>query len=446
MKEQFDKKLVEKIKGSFSHHEEPFDPKQWEKLSSAYFKPKRPLWQEYWPFISTGIAASLLLLLIYNPFGIDWDSRKISSTDSPTIPELERIPKDLFPMDSSVALQNKTNSAKSTEKVEDVLQDNSTPQQHSDVKIKRGIEADLTTSPVAKEEPTERAKDQQFLIELPELGIDGKLAEDTQIQPTTPVTKPMDQSEALDRVNEWLAENGSSLPVTPKKERTGPLKLGVMVSPQASSNATGGMNLGAGVMSEFSLTRRLKLDVGVNYARQSMIPDRSSPNMPMEMYSSANTIQKMDVQNIRTSINYIGSVMQLNFASLDIPVNLKYRVMDRKNTGLFLITGLSSMVYLDQQATETFQTNSFFTNSAEGLSFAPSVQNFTSVYAPEGGGNSVDVGGMLNLSVGYEYNLNDGMFISLEPFYKLPLGNLTFANQQFSIGGLNLRMNFKIGK
>lgn len=446
MKEQFDKKLVEKIKSSFSHHEEPFDPKQWEKLSSAYFKPKKPLWQEYWPFISMGIAASLLLLLIYNPFGIDWDSRKISSTDSPTIPELERILKDLFPMDSSVALQNKTNSAKSTEKVEDVLQDNSTPQQHSDVKIKRGIEADLTTSPVAKEEPTERAKDQQILIELPKLGIDGELAEDGPIQPTSPVTKAMDQSEALDRVNEWLAENGSSLPVTPKKERTGPLKLGVMVSPQASSNATGGMNLGAGVVSEFSLTRRLKLDVGVNYARQSMIPDRSSPNMPMEMYSSANTVQKMDVQNIRTSINYIGSVMQLNFASLDIPVNLKYRVMDRKNTGLFLITGLSSMVYLDQQATETFQTNSFFTNSAEGLSFAPSVQNFTSVYAPEGGRNSVDVGGMLNLSVGYEYNLNDRMFISLEPFYKLPLGNLTFANQQFSIGGLNLRMNFKIGK
>jgi hypothetical protein len=104
------------------------------------------------------------------------------------------------------------------------------------------------------------------------------------------------------------------------------------------------------------------------------------------------------------------------------------------------------MVYLDQQATETFQTTSFFTNSADGLSFAPSVQNFSSVYAPEGGDNSVDIGGMLNLSVGYEYNLSNGMFISFEPFYKLPLGNLTFANQQFSIGGLNLRMNFKIGK
>ncbi|EPR68954.1 hypothetical protein [Cyclobacterium qasimii] len=41
MKEQFDKKLAEKIKASFSKHEEPFDPKEWEKFSDAYFKPKR---------------------------------------------------------------------------------------------------------------------------------------------------------------------------------------------------------------------------------------------------------------------------------------------------------------------------------------------------------------------------------------------------------------------
>lgn len=445
MKEQFDKKLVEKIKSSFSNHEEPFDPTQWEKFSSAYFKSKRPLWQVYWPIIATGIAASLLLVFLYGPLDIAWNPGDSSIADISNPKDAEKTPEDFNSMDDSIAIQEETNSAKYTEKIEDFRANSKNPHLPSDVVVKSEPNNDGRKSTIQNQEQLGSLKEQQSQRELPVQGTDENLTEEAAIQPAFPTTKSMDQSEALDRLNEWLAENGSSLPVTPKKERSGPLKLGVMVSPQASSNGSGGMNLGAGIMSEISLTRRLKLDVGVNYARQSMMPDRS-PSMAMEMASYASSSQNMDVQNIRTSNNFIGSEMQLNFASLDIPVNLKYKVMDRKNTGLFLITGLSSMVFLDQKATETFETNSFFTTSAEGLSFAPSVQKFTSVYAPEGGGNNVDIGGMLNLSVGYEYSLNEGMFISLEPFYKLPLGNLTFANQQFSIAGLNLRVNFKIGK
>ena len=41
MKEQFDKKLIEKIKISFEDHEEPFNPQEWEKLSHAYFHPAK---------------------------------------------------------------------------------------------------------------------------------------------------------------------------------------------------------------------------------------------------------------------------------------------------------------------------------------------------------------------------------------------------------------------
>ncbi|WP_158858637.1 outer membrane beta-barrel protein [Lunatibacter salilacus] len=445
MKEQFDKKLVEKIKDSFSHHEEPFDSRQWEKLSAAYFKPTKSVWQLYWPYITTGIAASLLLVLFFSPLGMNWESGNTASNDVPAIPVPDTIPDDLYSMDSSIALRDKKAPAKSKLKIEHIPESLSSPQQPRDGMAKNEAKSGGEIPPVLNQQQLDPANVQQIPMELPELAIGENLSEKASKDPATQATTPMDQSEALDKVNEWLAENGSILPVTPKKERAGPLKLGVMVSPQANSNATGGMNLGAGVMSEFSLTRRLKLDVGVNYARQSMVPDRA-PNMVMEMASYSNSRQQMDTKSIMTSSNFIGSEMQLNFASLDIPVNLKYRVLDRKNAGLFLITGLSSVVYLDQQATETFQTSSFFTSSDLGLSFAPSVQNYTSVYTPEGGGNSVDVGGMLNLSIGYEYNLSDGMFISLEPFYKLPLGNLTFANQQFSIGGMNLRMNFKVGK
>jgi hypothetical protein len=443
MKEQFDKKLVEKIKDSFSKHEEPFDPIQWEKLSKAYFNSKNTFWQVYWPLITTGIAASLLLIFLFGPFSTERKSAEPFISDSRSDYEPSIVEGDYTRDSSHVSPKEKPTRA--VESIEDIQSKvNTTPIRPGGTEGRKSNTVRQIPSLASQKRP-DSPLDQPIHVDLPQETIAEDMADYVNPLHGRSENPTMQYAEAMERVNEWLAENGSNLPVVAKKQSTAPLKLGVMVSPQAISNATGGMNLGAGVMSEFPISTRLKLDVGVNYARQRMMPDRS-PNIAMEMATYASSSQKQDMQNIRTSSNFIGSELHLNFASLDIPVNLKYRVMDRKNIGIFVITGLSSIVYLDQQATETFQTNSFFTSSADGLSFAPSVQSFTSVYSPEGAGNSVDVGGMLNLSVGYEYNLSGGMFISFEPFYKLPLGSLTFASQQFSIAGINLRMNFNLGK
>nr|MBI1229313.1 outer membrane beta-barrel protein [Cytophagales bacterium] len=442
MKEQFDRKLVERIKASFRKDEAPFDPKQWEKLASVYFKPKRPIWYLYWPMVATGIAASLFLVLVLDPFGFREVSPERTLTENQELSEQEATVEIIQPVDSLMAIST-------------------VPQAGQDRRESRTTQARSQQQPAGNdfaEESPDNSINSISETTQPELPVDEKVQlndlleaiVDNTIETVAPLISgqdslSMDPVQARATINQWLSEAESSVPSSPRKESSSPFKLGVMVSPQASSNTTGGMNLGAGVMSEISLSKRLKLDVGVNYARMSMEPNRTQ-GMATEMSSYASPVQNMDMLAIRTSSNFIGSELRLNFASLDIPVNLKYRVLERKNADIFLITGLSSMVYLDQQATETFETNSFFTNSADGLSFAPSVQRFTSVYTPDGAGNSLDVGGMLNLSVGYEYNLSDGMFLSLEPFYKLPLGNLTFANQQFSIGGLNMRMNFKLGK
>jgi len=210
----------------------------------------------------------------------------------------------------------------------------------------------------------------------------------------------------------------------------------VLVGPQTTSNPGEGMTLGAGVMSEFSFNNRLKLDVGITYASHSMVPERKNALPQNDMLSS-----------LSNRSSFIGSDSELNFSGLDIPINLKYKVMDKEKSGLYLISGLSSMVYLNQQTSETYAMNSYFTTSTEGaLAFRQSVQEFTHEAGPEESSDGMDLGRMLNLSVGYEYNLKNGTYLSIEPYYKLPLGDMTFANQQFSIGGINLRMNFRLGK
>src|SRR5690606_28506084 len=85
MKEQFDKKLVEKIKDSFLNHEEPFNPQEWEKLSHAYFHPRKKRKFVYWPFLVSGIAASLILVLVFWPIGEDLQKNVQTITDSISI-------------------------------------------------------------------------------------------------------------------------------------------------------------------------------------------------------------------------------------------------------------------------------------------------------------------------------------------------------------------------
>src|SRR5690606_31079440 len=85
MKEQFDKKLVEKIKVSFQDHEEPFNPQEWEKLSHAYFHPVKKKKFPYWPFLASGIAASLLFVLVFWPIGDDLEKNVQTITDTISI-------------------------------------------------------------------------------------------------------------------------------------------------------------------------------------------------------------------------------------------------------------------------------------------------------------------------------------------------------------------------
>ena len=441
MKEQFDKKLAEKIKASFSNHEEPFDPRQWEKFSDAYFKPRRKTWQIYWPFMTAGIAASILFFFFYFPRQEDIGNKVRSFTDTVV-------------MDQMPYFGNKGNSEQSEEitpptpipetgdQMGKPAATASTSTQSTNTKTVFSDRKDETIFTAPEEKVTPSFLDvfsetwDEFQTGIAQTFEALEAAEKLDEPWITNNELTMSEENAQDLVDQWKSSGNEDSPKsvdqTPKS-----FKLGLLVSPQSSSNPVSGMNLGAGIMSEISLSRKLKLDVGLAYANQSMSA-QSNPVM--------NQTQASPGLDLKTNSNIISTDYQLNFASLDIPVNLKYKIYDKKQTGLYLITGLSSMVYLEQNTVESFQAQSLFTtNGFDGaLEYAPTIQRFSNVYTPETGQSNMDVAGLLNLSFGYEYQLNKEFYISFEPFYKLPLGGLTFANQQFSIGGVNLRMNFNL--
>jgi hypothetical protein len=436
MKEQFDKKLIERIKISFENHEEPFNPQEWEKLSHAYSHPAKKKKFAFWPFLASGIAASLLLVFVFWPFGDELQQNVQTIADSITIEgkQFEKIelPKDRIPDNLALAERElapvPTEAPRATRSTQE-------PQPLNREAIKPILVNELPQASVALLPVATNPETSSLLEDIQQNAANERLG--------APVIAYNSDAEQAQRyLDQWKAEGQS--PEAGKESSSngnGNVRLGLLVGPQAASNQISGMSLGAGVMSEFSISKRLKLDVGVTYASHNMSPDNMIP-----MTATMASPQKEAFASLANSPRLIGSNAELTFSGLDIPVNLKYKVVDKEKSGLFLITGLSSMVYLDQQTTETMAVDSYFNTTMDGLEFQRTVQQYTHEAGPESTADGFDLGRMLNLSVGYEYNLKNGTYLSIEPYYKLPLGDMTFANQQFSIGGLNLRMNFRLGK
>ncbi|WP_194776092.1 outer membrane beta-barrel protein [Pararhodonellum marinum] len=468
MKEQFDKKLVEKIKASFEQHQEPYNPREWDKFSKAYFKPKRkPIWV-YWPVWVSGIAASLLLLFVLWPVSDQLEEKVYSLADTLSLDsskfEVLR-PSD----DASSAKGDKLSEALSTLERGEQISETDFPWIATlpDGPSKRGdlfagesksIHNQIGSSKIDTNVP---ASNLEQTMEIQGLGLELPYPDVVLEVPILNLGASIlaqDETDAQDWINKWKSEDVLSENQSLDKNNSNPMRLGVMVSPQAASTAVSGMNFGAGIMSEFSFSRRLKLDVGLAYARQNLVANEFtttgrnlSVNLPQDQMVP---IADANVSAMGSSVyransltnNLIRADYELSFANLDIPVNLKYKVVDKANSGLFVMTGLSSMIYLNQSTTGTFNTNAFALSSQEASSGFTQVQQFSAEFSPVGNESSVDLGRMLNLSIGYEYSLKNGTFLSIEPFYKLPMGNMTFAEQQFSIGGLNLRMNFQLKK
>ncbi|GGF46568.1 porin family protein [Echinicola rosea] len=463
MKEQFDKRLVERIKDSFVHHEESFDQAEWEKFSQVYFnKPTKRKKLVLWPFIVSTVAASLTLLFVFYPYEKEIE-KGVTDLKGSIAQKSKKLDEILKPIDDSTKEQTEEIKQPALATVP------KPPLEHTEqVNSDNGSRSREMASPIAMSRKADFDTDESNLV-LPSYPItrmtahlDGKPQEyvDQSVYATPQSNQSkksyMDENVAQNWVDEWKeGEKSESSEKDVKNTNTiikndqgkeSPFRLGIQAGPQAASSSTSGMQLGAGVVSEFSISDRIKLDVGVNYAHQQFEPETLN-KLPESMQMRAMSSAAPNEASYTVTNDYLGSEYTMSYYGLDIPINIKYKVMDKEKANVFVITGLSSMVYFDQTGVETFAVESKFTEDFAGaLQFSESIQEYSQEYSPGSEQSNVDLGKMLNLSFGYEYNLSNGTFLSIEPYYKLPLGNLTFTNQQFSIGGVNLRMNFQFKK
>jgi hypothetical protein len=192
------------------------------------------------------------------------------------------------------------------------------------------------------------------------------------------------------------------------------------------------VNAGAGVTSDFRLSKNIKLSTGVMLA-QNTLSYNGGPPPTSNLDALAKTPQALapfDKENLFSANSSFPVLKNYNASliGLDIPVNIKYE-FNPKKTDAYASVGLSSGTFINEAYTSVY-----------GYSAGASTQTTEDVSRKSF--NSFYFAKTLNVSFGVGTPLGKGNRLIIEPFLKYPIDGLGSQQIQFGSAGLNLKLNF----
>lgn len=227
-------------------------------------------------------------------------------------------------------------------------------------------------------------------------------------------------------------------PVTPAR-KSKKVSIGVSAGSYMSyaKGSEGAVNTGVGLLSEISVSKKLKITTGISLAQNTLkfstsIPQSANASfvaaLPQE---EAMDIDKSGMGLITTPpVSYSLNKYNASLLGLDLPVNLKYSLLKQKRE-LYISAGLSSNFFIEENYSYSYQVNAG--------------SNSTTKQEDDNAGRSkfenFDLARMLNLSIGLEQPLTKQSRLSFEPFLKYPLGGQGARDIRFGSVGMNLKLN-----
>ncbi|MBL4675733.1 MAG: outer membrane beta-barrel protein [Mucilaginibacter sp.] len=204
-----------------------------------------------------------------------------------------------------------------------------------------------------------------------------------------------------------------------------------------SEGSSNQMNAGAGVSSDFRLSKKLKLSTGVALAQNSLNygSAAAAPQSAFALASKARVLNQEGLFAMSAALPVFRNY-NVSMLGIDVPVNLKYEFNPDK-TDAFISAGLSSGTFFDESYTYKYT----YSNGTVANSAAASEDHNETAHSS----NNFYFGKMLNVSFGIGYPVGNNRLI-VEPFVKYPLGGLGAQDIRFGSGGVNLKFSFKGGK
>jgi cytoskeletal protein RodZ len=200
-----------------------------------------------------------------------------------------------------------------------------------------------------------------------------------------------------------------------------------------AEGSTNQINAGAGITSDFRISKKLKLSTGVALAQNTLNYNSAAPSAANSMMAAAPAL-KQEALFATTAVLPVFKNYSANLVGIDIPINIKYEFNPQKSD-TYISAGLSSGTFIDENYTYnyTYSNGAAYTSNAQDQQ--TSHNSFNNFYFAK----------MLNLSFGVGYPIGGNKLI-VEPFVKYPLGGLGAQDIRFGAGGVNLKFSFKTQK
>ncbi len=227
--------------------------------------------------------------------------------------------------------------------------------------------------------------------------------------------------------------------------------MALFVSPQSTNQKT---NVGGGLTLAYNLTNKISVRTGASYnsyevgmmknpkeptSYETVMVSKNGKNASgsqMMMASNAPESSRMLIPNI----NAVTSIVQ----SVDIPLEMKYNV----GKSLYAVAGVSysaiigqerSAHYVDNVNEETFSNG--FPENEKQMKTAVKAVNKT-VKSAEENVSTNGFNGFVNFSIGKKVKVNNRFGVSVEPYFKIPVGQYRRADMDYTNGGIRVMTNF----
>ena len=220
----------------------------------------------------------------------------------------------------------------------------------------------------------------------------------------------------------FIAQNDSE--ETPSISK--PLKLSVALASQAhqAQDDNPQQNFGLRGTTEIALGDKTELSTGLYFGRESL-----NLNSARNEHGLAQGLPYL------TQVNY-------RWLNLEVPLNIRRQVLSTRSFNLSTQAGVSVMGALGQNSQLFYENRRTITTVSTGENGLIK-ESTTTVIDKEVKNNEVNagkfnLGAALNFSVGIHYPLGKNQ-VSLEPFFKYPVGSFTADKLHFSSYGVQLR-------
>lgn len=391
--------LIAHVKQSLTRHEEPYVPGAWEKFNEK--ESEKPV---LWLWSISGVAAALLLsagLFLYTNNDPEKTSADIASSGTVKI----------NPVKSGDAKNPEINAFQPKQQISDGSKTEAVPVKKLIYRQDQGLMTASENVPFSNTGANTSAN--QPLVNQP-----------VDVVPSRAAVPAKDNSfeTFLKHESQVLAGNGS---VKELNKKTNKWEMGVMVAPSIGSAKK--LNMGYGVSMAYALSDKVSINSGIAYNEMAASKDIAAAPVTMGLAGTK------DVES--TEAKLVG---------IDIPLEIKYHV----NKNVYANVGVSAFAVIGQQRNNTYLEGRVVQNSFVSVDGSQREESFAvkeRVVEEVPVESEIKNGrylGFYNFSVGYKQKVSKNNSISIEPFMKVPMKEVTKENLRMLGTGVRLKFDF----